>query len=324
MSWMWREYVPVSKRRDKAGKEMDKLRKKGQKVEPVRIEGRTIAKEFWGKKWCDYLETFADYDNRLPRGRTYVRNGSVCHLSIQAGQCQAIVSGSELYKVSVTIKPLPSYKWQAIKQRCTGQVGSLLELLQGKLSKNVMELVADHKEGLFPLSDDISFTCSCPDWADMCKHVAAVLYGIANRLDHKPELLFVLRGVDANELVSTQLALEAAGGVEQIAAEDLGSLFGIDIEETVVPAAPVQKTVIVQTDTDPVKKQAPKRSKGKVDFDRLTGSQLKDLRLRTGLSVAALAEQLEMTPASIYRWEKDTHILHLHAASRKALQRIFK
>ena len=167
----------------RAMKKMDALRKKGVDIQPVEIDGRKIAKTFWGEAWCDHLESFSDFENRLPRGRTYVRNGSVCHLAIAKGQIEAKVSGSELYNVKVDIKTLPGKKWTAIKGRCSGQIGSLLELLQGRLSDHVMEVVTDRKEGLFPLPGEMSFKCSCPDWAVMCKHVAAVLYGVGARLD---------------------------------------------------------------------------------------------------------------------------------------------
>ncbi len=171
----WRPYVPVAERRAKAWKAVEKLRKKGKDIQPVELSGRSIAASFWGKGWCDHLESFSDFSNRLPRGRTYVRNGSVCHLEIQTGRIEALVSGSELYKVAITIKPLPGKTWTAIKTKCQGQVGSVLELLQGKLSDHVMEVVSDRARGLFPQPGEIELKCSCPDWATMCKHVAAVL-----------------------------------------------------------------------------------------------------------------------------------------------------
>src|SRR5512139_1136584 len=100
MWYEWRPYVSVAERRRKAQRKIETMRKKGKAIEPVQIQGRTIAKTFWGKAWCDHLESFSDYANRLPRGRSYVRNGSVCHLDIQAGRIEAIVSGSELYHIA--------------------------------------------------------------------------------------------------------------------------------------------------------------------------------------------------------------------------------
>ena len=170
---------------------MNRLRKKGKDIQPVEIEGRTIARSVWGKRWCDHLESYSDYANRLPRGRAYVRNGSVCHLEVHPGRIDAIVSGSELYTVSVQIKKLKAAVWKSIKARCSGQIASMLELLQGKLSRQVMSVVSDRERGLFPKPREIDFTCTCPDWATMCKHVAAVLYGAGSRLDRHPEALFL-------------------------------------------------------------------------------------------------------------------------------------
>lgn len=237
MAWYydWKPYVSVAERRRKAQKKIDVLRKKGIDIQPVTIDGRKIAKTFWGEAWCNHLESFSDFENRLPRGRTYVRNGSVCHLTISKGKIEAKVSGSELYTIAVKIKPLPEKKWIDVKQRCTGQIGSLLELLQGNLSDHVMQVVTDRENGLFPLPGEISLDCSCPDWATMCKHVAAVLYGVGARLDHKPELLFTLRGVNHEELISADAeaavsAATAAGKSKRLAAGELGDVFGIEID----------------------------------------------------------------------------------------------
>src|SRR3990170_1697557 len=205
--WSWRPYVPVAKRRAQAIQKMEKLRKKGVNIQPVKIEGRQIARTFWGQSWCEHLEKFSDYENRLPRGRTYVRNGSVCHLELGKGRIAAKVSGSEIYNVAITVKTVSGKKWLNLKRNCAGRIGSLLELLQGKLSSQVMTLVTDKEEGLFPLPGELDLKCSCPDWAVMCKHVAAVLYGVGTRLDDSPEQLFRLRGVDHEELVDVSAAV---------------------------------------------------------------------------------------------------------------------
>ena len=236
MAWYsWAPYVPVAEKRRRAMKKMASLRKKGVDIQPIEIEGRKIAKTFWGQAWCDHLESFSDYENRLPRGRTYVRNGSVCHLAIARGQIEAKVSGSELYSLRIRIKTLPAKKWNAVKQRCAGRIGSLLELLQGRLSDHVMEVVTDRQKGLFPLPGEISLHCNCPDWAVMCKHVAAVMYGVGARLDVKPELLFELRGVSHEELIDAdaEAAVSAAttsGKSKRLAGGDLSGVFGIDID----------------------------------------------------------------------------------------------
>ncbi|MFT5028944.1 MAG: putative Zn finger protein [Candidatus Binatia bacterium] len=231
----WRPYVPVAERRREAAKKMSVLRKKGKNIQPIEIEGRKIAATFWGKAWCDHLESFSDYANRLPRGRTYVRNGSVCHLAVAPGKIEATVSGSDLYQIKISVEKLSARKWNAVKKKCAGRVGSLLELLQGRLSDDIMSIVTDQREGLFPLPKEIKLNCSCPDWATMCKHVAAALYGVGARLDHRPELLFNLRGVDHEELIEADhgAALSEAtrkGSDPQLAGGDLSDIFGIDIQ----------------------------------------------------------------------------------------------
>ena len=223
--------MPVAVRHARVRREMNKLRKKGKDIQPVEIEGRTIARSFWGKRWCEHLESFSDYANRLPRGRTYVRNGSVCHLAIQPGRIDAIVSGSELYDVTIRIAKLKAAVWTSVKSRCSGQIGSMLELLQGKLSQQVMGVVLDRERGLFPKPGEIMFDCSCPDWATMCKHVASVLYGVGSRLDDRPESLFLLRDVDTAELIAIEMVLPGDVGTDDALADDaLAGIFGIDLD----------------------------------------------------------------------------------------------
>jgi len=232
MRFEFRPYVPVAQRRARAAREVQKRRKKGQAITPVVIEGRTIARTFWGKAWCDNLESYSDYENRLPRGRTYVRNGSVVDLQIHPGKVTALVSGSELYEVSITITPLPDKLWGSLKARCAGQIGSVVELLQGRLSKNVIALVTAHEGGLFPKPSEIKMSCSCPDWAGMCKHVAAVLYGVGARLDHQPELFFRLRKVDHLDLIEEAVAgagKQTATKKKTLAETDVAGIFGIEI-----------------------------------------------------------------------------------------------
>lgn len=235
MSWYWKPYVPAAKRRANAAKAAAKMTKKGARVAPVRINGRTIANTFWGKAWCVHLESFSDYSNRLPRGRTYVRNGSVVHLDAGDAKIDALVQGSSLYKVKIDIKTLAKDRWQSIVSCCSGEIGSVIELLQGKLSGGVMKVIADRHKGLFPEPKEISFSCSCPDWASMCKHVAAVLYGVGNRLDHEPELLFKLRGVNHLDLISSaavKLPATRPGHKEEVEDQDLAEVFGIDIVDS--------------------------------------------------------------------------------------------
>jgi uncharacterized Zn finger protein len=233
--WGFKPYVSVAQRQARAKREVEKLRKKGRAITPVHIEGRAIATTFWGKAWCDNLESYSDFANRLPRGRSYVKNGSVCDLQIGAGVITALVCGSELYHITVRIKPLSKDTWAAVKRQCAGRIGSLVELLQGKLSKSVMEVVTRKDGGLFPAPGEIDLDCSCPDWADMCKHVAAVLYGVGARLDLQPELLFTLRKVDHMELIGEAGDMTAVAGVagprkKTIAAGNLAEVFGVELE----------------------------------------------------------------------------------------------
>jgi len=234
MFYEWRPYVSVAERRRKAAREMDKLAKKGHPVSPVVIEGRAIAQTFWGKSWCDNLERYSDYSNRLPRGRTYVRNGSVVNLQISPGEISAHVSGSELYKVNVKVSAVPKSRWSSICTDCAGAIDSLVELLQGRFSKGVMERICQQKTGLFPAPAEINFTCSCPDWASMCKHVAAVLYGIGARLDERPELLFKLRKVNEKDLIAkagkgVPLSKKRPSTAKVLADDGLSALFGLDL-----------------------------------------------------------------------------------------------
>jgi len=249
MSWGyygWRPYVPVAVRRAKAARELAKLAKKGGRAaSPVVLDGRKIASTFWGKAWCDNLEAYSDYENRLPRGRTYVRNGSVVDLQIGKGKVTAQVSGSELYRIEINIKPLAASLWKSIQADCAGKIDSLIELLQGKLSSAVMQIVTRRERGLFPTPKEIDLDCSCPDWADLCKHVAASLYGVGAKLDQNPSLLFLLRGVDPSDLISKASAAEAvrqttatAGGAPAMSEAEVAAVFGIELEPRSAAAAP--------------------------------------------------------------------------------------
>jgi len=227
-------YVSVAARRAQAARELAKLQKTGRRISPVAIEGRKIARTFWGEAWCDNLERYSDYANRLPRGRTYVRNGSVVDLQVAPGNVTALVSGSTMYDVKVTVGPVAVSRWSAICKDCSGAIDSLVELLQGRFSKGVMTRLCEETTGLFPSPREILFTCSCPDWASMCKHVAAVLYGIGARLDHQPELLFTLRQVNQQDLIATAGSdLSTQGkrpaGTKVLASDDLSEIFGIEM-----------------------------------------------------------------------------------------------
>jgi uncharacterized Zn finger protein len=205
------------------------LAKKGS-TSPVRVEGTRIAKTFWGRAWCENLESYSDFSNRLPRGRTYVRSGAVVDLQIAPGKVEARVMGTSLYRVTVAIDPVRGPAWKELCAECGGKIASVVELLRGKVAPAVLEVVTRRERGLFPSPREIHMDCSCPDGAVMCKHVAAALYGVGARLDEEPGLFFVLRKVDPMDLVGA-LAPPAAKPRKTVAAEELSSIFGIELDE---------------------------------------------------------------------------------------------
>lgn len=228
-------YTTVAERKAKAAAVASRLQKKDAGLQPVAIEGRLIARSFWGKAWCHHLEQFSDFSNRLPRGRSYVRNGSVVDLRIEKGAIKARVAGSRVYQVNISISTLPEQRWTYIKEQCAGGIGSALELLQGKISDHVMQTVCDRDNGLFPHPVDIRLDCNCPDWASLCKHLAAVLYGVGARLDESPELLFLLRGVDHAEMIGAELAFDTQADTGNELTGDLSAIFGVDIDTDFAP-----------------------------------------------------------------------------------------
>ena len=242
--WGWKPYVSVAEKKQKAEKLIAKLKKKGGSIAPVIITGRKIASSFWGISWCKNLERYSDYESRLPRGRSYVRSGSVIDLQIGKGEVTAKVSGTELYAVKINIEPVTPERWKAICKDCAGAIDSLVELLQGRLAKGVMDRVCRETDGLFPAPGEIGLSCSCPDWADMCKHVAAALYGIGARLDEQPELLFLLRGVNESDLIAsageTLAQPESLPGASNVLVDaDMAALFGLDMADSAEPEMPV-------------------------------------------------------------------------------------
>ena len=225
------KYMPVGARRARAAVEMHELRERGVTVQPVEVRDRNIARSFWGRRWCEHLESFSDYADRLPRGRAYVHDGSVCHLAVEPGRVEAMVAARDLYRVVVRIRRLDRPAWNAIRTACAGQIGSVLELLQGRLSDRVVNVVAHRDTGLFPPPGEIELACDCPDRAAMCKHAMAVLYGVGSRLDDSPELLFRLRGVDEAELIAADGVLPGATASGDALPEGhFGDVIGIDLD----------------------------------------------------------------------------------------------
>lgn len=255
---MWWSYEDVQEQKKRIQREIAKRKKRGEKFEPLAAPPgqKKLCATFWGQAWCKNLESYQQYESRLPRGRSYLRQGNVYNLEIEAGQLSAVVAGSELYDTSIHIQPLPKKQWQQIVKAGAGQVGSMLDLLAGKLGDGLMRLLTDPQDGLFPKPKEIRFDCSCPDHADMCKHVSAVLYGVGVLLDTRPELLFTLRGVDQAALLSNASSAaitDISANAGDLAGADLSAIFGIDLGAEVIP--PVMEVV------KPVKKVAKKAGK---------------------------------------------------------------
>jgi len=293
----WPAYVSVGQRRDRVARQVGLLRRVGLQVQPVAPGEYDDQRSVWGAAWCKHLESFSDYANRLPRGRSYVRHGSVVHLEIAPHMIRALVDGSRTYFVDISIAPLAAATWRNIRQTCAGRIGSMLELLEGRISGEVMDVVADRRRGLFPQPREIELRCTCPDWAVMCKHVAAVLYGVGVRLDREPELLFELRDVDPQELITGGVAASAAGDearVDGLPEEELGAIFGVEFDSLAVVA----------------------------DEFEPTGAGVRRLRSTSRLSVSDFADRVGVTAASVYRWERTEGPLRLYGTALAALRRL--
>ena len=231
-------YMSVAEKKAQGARALAKLMKKSKRTaEPVVLahRKRQLHTTFWGKAWADNLERYADLANRLPRGRAYLRSGSVLDLAIAEGRVEAYVAGSALYRVTIGIAPMAKARWRRVVSRCTGRIGSLVGLLRGELSDEVLAVLTHAKDGLFPEPRELTLDCSCPDSAEVCKHLAAVLYGVGLRLDARPELFFVLRRVDQAELLSSATTgavsrVRPAAG-KRIADDRLSAVFGIELEE---------------------------------------------------------------------------------------------
>lgn len=241
------KYVPASVRKAKAEKNLEKLRKKNPGLQPVTINGRKLAKTWWGIAWNNNLERYADFASRIERGRTYVRNGAVLDLKIEPGQIIGLVQGTRIkpYDVGVVIDPLNPQTIAQIKNACSGNITSLQELVEGKFPASLAEMFTAKGNGLFPTPREIRFNCSCPDWAGMCKHVAALLYGVGARLDEDPTLFFTLRQVNIDDLITLtliettvdMLSKSEVKSHRSLEDDDLSALFGIDVAPEGLPLA---------------------------------------------------------------------------------------
>ncbi|MBW1675491.1 MAG: hypothetical protein JRJ79_02555 [Deltaproteobacteria bacterium] len=266
-------YVSVGEKRAKAARKLKQLLKKNPGIKPIVIEGSAIARTWWGKSWNVNLERYADYSNRIGRGRSYVRNGTVLDLEINSGEVKSLVQGtaSKPYSVVIKIKGISKDIWKDIKEECEGKLDSLSELLMGKFPKALGEIFMAEGKGLFPSPKEIDFSCSCPDWAYMCKHVAATLYGIGARLDEDPSLFFKLRKVKVGDLVTqtledkTRKLLKKAKkkSARVIDDSDLASVFGIEMETPVASGKKSAKTAEKRSSRKKPSKPAAKKAKTK-------------------------------------------------------------
>lgn len=235
-------YVSVAAKKAKAQKKLAQLRKKSPGIAPLNVEGTQLAKTWWAKAWNANLEKYADFSNRIGRGRSYVRNGFVLDFKIDKGKVTALVQGTspKPYNVNIQIRPMNKAAGIKIKQQCEGKIESLQELIEGRFPKELNEVFTAKGDGLFPTPQEIEFNCSCPDWAGMCKHVAATLYGVGVKLDHNPKLFFTLRNADMNDLITKAVKEKSKKMIQKskkktsrvISNIDAGRVFGIELEET--------------------------------------------------------------------------------------------
>ncbi len=295
------KYVSVAEKRAKAERKILQLKKKNPAISPVCVNGNKLAESWWGISWNKNLESYADYSNRIGRGRSYVRHGAVLDLKIKSGKITSLVQGSvsRPYAIEISIQKIKTPAWETILQKCQGKIGSLNALLDGKLPKAMIDILIDKKDGIFPSPGEIKFYCSCPDSATMCKHIAATLYGVGTRLDQDPSLFFTLRGVDMKKLVSQTIGKEADQLIKKsktktskriIRNADLSSTFGIEFDTSPLPGSP--KPMVPAQKTSP-KKQIKKT--GKQDLSpyetvvriisrrKVTPMDFKEIKKRTGL-----------------------------------------
>jgi uncharacterized Zn finger protein len=229
---MWWNFEPrksVGQRKAEGKIAIHKLLK-GKPAQPVVGKRGTVATTFWGKAWVSHIRSIGEFESRLDRGRAIAGNGTLLHMEIEEGVVRAYVAGSELYSIGVKIQPLKPKRWEQIKSACAGNLGSMVELLQGKFSDEVMRVLIDPKTGMFPSDNDFDLDCSCPDWTRLCKHLAGVLFAVGAKLDQQPELLFTLRGVNPIDLiqVSPVVAKSTSDTSDVLDQSALSDVFGVD------------------------------------------------------------------------------------------------
>lgn len=306
-SYGFPKYVSVAERKADAQRTLARLRKKNADLSPVWIEGTQIARSVWGKAWCKHLETFSDYSNRIPRGRSYVRSGAVVDLRIEKGLVTALVAGSSSkpYTVRMEIACLSGARKEKIESLFReAESLELLDLLQGRIPPALMTALTDPREGLFPQAHEVKRSCSCPDFADFCKHQAAVLYGVGNRLDSQPELLFTLRGLDSTALTSQAESMLTRASVSELGDLDLSALFGVELADASLWSSEQQP----KKDCPKPKPKAKKAPTVKASQSWKTPQeQLLYIQKYTRWDTKNLAKQLSTTAASVSKWISGRH-----------------
>lgn len=237
-------YVSVAEKRVRTQKKLEQLKKKNPGITPLVLSGNRLARTWWGMAWNKNLENYADFSNRMGRGRSYIRNGCVLDFKIKPGEVTSLVQGTRArpYEVVVKINQLKEKAWNEIKKQCEGKIESLQELVDGKFPKGLDGIFTAKGKGLFPSPGEIKLNCSCPDWADMCKHVAATLYGVGVKLDDDPKLFFTLRKIDMDDLITKALRARSRkllGKAEKktsrvIDEHDAAKMFNIEFDEKAV------------------------------------------------------------------------------------------
>ncbi|TDD18652.1 hypothetical protein E1218_25585, partial [Kribbella turkmenica] len=166
---------------------------------------RPFGATWWGRAWLEALEQRARLDpNRLSRGRSYARRGSVLDLTVSPGEVEAFVQGSRVtpYQVTVRIRAFTTAEWDAVLDVVSAQIGRVAALLDGELPPEVVDDVHAAGLDLLPGAGEVLTNCSCPDFAVPCKHSAAVCYLIADALDDDPFALLLLRGRPRDDLLT--------------------------------------------------------------------------------------------------------------------------
>lgn len=324
--WEYPPYVSVAEKKAQAARKREKLMKKNPGLQPVLIGGRTIAHTWWGKSWNQNLERYADYSNRIGRGRSYVRHGAVLDLQISPGEVKTLVQGSmsKPYSIVIKIKSINKDVWKKIKAACGGKLESLQELLMGKFPKALGEVFMEKGAGLFPAPKEIEFNCSCPDWASMCKHVAASLYGIGARMDRDPSVFFKLRKANIDDLVTqavedkTKKLLKKAEKKSAKVLDDSGlsELFGIEMEEDVGPKTAKRKPKKATVKAEKKDKAQAKKAPAKV---KKTAVKSKTATTKKAVKVKPKSSKAK---SSVKKAVKKTAANSIPKTAKKSIQKV--